>query len=75
MYHFSQENAIEKELEWTDKVTYEVPNVIGKTVEEAKKLLSNFTIEYSSSGDIVAEQTPSPGEKLEDMGVVRLLLK
>lgn len=70
-----QENAIEKELEWTDKVTYEVPNVIGKTVEEAKKLLSNFTIEYSSSGDIVAEQTPSPGEKLEDMGVVRLLLK
>lgn len=70
-----QEDEMEKDLEWTDKITYEVPNVVGKTVDDAKKLLPNFTIEYSGSGNIVAEQSPSPNEKLEDRGTIRLLLK
>ena len=42
-----QEEEVEKDYEWNDKVTYEVPNCIGKSVEEAKKLLVNFKIEYS----------------------------
>lgn len=70
-----QEGEMSKDLEWNDKVTYEVPNVVGKSVEEAKKLLSNFTIEYSGTGTKVAEQSPEANEKLEDQGTVRLLLK
>ncbi len=70
-----QENAMPKDLEWTDKVTYEVPNVVGKSVDEAKKLLSNFTIEYSGTGETVVEQSPKAKEKLEDQGTVRLLLE
>ena len=70
-----QEVGMEKDLEWTDKVTYKVPNVVGKTVEEAKKLLSNFTIEYSGNGEVIAEQSPEANEKLEDQGTVRLLLE
>ena len=70
-----QTGELEKELEWTDKKTYEVPDVIGRTKEEAKKLLQNFTIEYTGTGTIVVEQTPSPGEKQEEKGVVRILLK
>lgn len=70
-----QEGEMAKDLEWTDKVTYEVPNVVGKSVEEAKKLLSNFTIEYSGTGTKVVEQSPKAKEKLEDQGTVRLLLK
>ena len=27
-----QENALTKDLEWNDKVTYEVPNVVGKAI-------------------------------------------
>ncbi len=69
-----QEGEMEKDLEWTDKVTYKVPNVVGKSVEEAKKLLPNFTIEYSGNGDKVVEQSPAAGEKLEDQGTIRLLL-
>lgn len=69
-----QENEMEKDLEWTDKITYEVPNVIGKTKEEAKKMLPNFTIKYSGSGDYVVQQSPEAGEKLEDQGTVRLML-
>lgn len=70
-----QEGGFAKDLEWTDKVTYEVPNVIGKTVKEAKKMLPQFTIEYTGTGDKVIEQTPTAGTKLEEQGVIRLLLK
>lgn len=70
-----QSGGLAKDLEWTDKITYEVPNVKNKTVKEAKKLLPQFTIEYSGTGDKIVEQTPSPGERLEERGVIRLLLK
>ena len=70
-----QKDEMAKDLEWTDKVTYIVPDVVGKNVKEAKKLLPNFTIEYSGTGDTIASQTPEANEKLEDGGVIRLLLK
>lgn len=69
-----QEGEMAKDLEWNDKITYKVPNVIGLDVKSAKKKLENFTIEYSGSGDIVSAQSPIAGEKLEDGGTVRLLL-
>ena len=34
-----QDNQMEKDLEWNDKIYYEVPDVIGKSVDEAKKNL------------------------------------
>lgn len=70
-----QEEGMEKDLEWTDKIMYQVPNVIGKSVKEAKKLLSNFTIEYSGTGETVISQSPDANTKLEDRGTVRLLLE
>ena len=70
-----QEEGMEKDLEWTDKIMYQVPNVIGKSVKEAKKLLSNFTIEYSGTGETVISQSPAANTKLEDRGTVRLLLE
>ena len=69
-----QIGEVEKDYEWNDTVTYKVPNCIGKSVEEAKKLLVNFKIEYSGSGEKVLEQSPSPGTKHDDGGVVKLLL-
>ena len=45
------------------------------TVKEAKKLLTNFNVEYSGSGDIVASQSPEAKTKLEDQGTVKLMLK
>ncbi len=69
-----QEGAVEKDYEWNDIITYEVPNVIGKTVKAAKKELVNFKIEYSGSGEKVLEQSPDPGTRQEDGGVVKLLL-
>ena len=70
-----QEGELEKDLEWTDKPTYKVPNVIGKTVDKAKKKLEKFTIEYSGTGKKVVEQSPSAGEKIEEGGTIKLLLE
>ena len=69
-----QPGGIEKELEWTDKELKEIPNVIGMNIEEAKKQLSDFTIEYTGLGTVVKEQSPSPGEKIELKGTIKLLL-
>ena len=70
-----QKDGMEKDLEWTDKIMYEVPNVVGKNVKEAKKFLSNFTVEYSGTGEKVVSQSSDANTKLEDRGTVRLLLE
>lgn len=69
-----QEGAIEKDYEWNDDVYVEVPNVIGKKVDEAKKILADFEIEYSGSGDYVIEQSPSAKERIPKGATVRLML-
>lgn len=69
-----QSDGMEKDLEWTDKITYEVPNVVGMKVSDAKKLLVNFNIEYSGTGDYIVSQSPEAKEKIEDQSTIRVLL-
>ena len=69
-----QDNQKEKDYEWNDKKYYEVPNVVGLTKSEAKKLLDKFTIEFVGDGNIVKEQTPSANERFYETGTVRLLM-
>lgn len=68
-----QEDQQEKDLEWFDKIYYEVPNVIGKSVKDAKKELFNFEIVVEGNGEKVVEQSPSGGERIEDRSKVRIL--
>lgn len=70
-----QSKEITKDLEWNDKVTYEVPNVIEKNYEEAKKLLINFEIIKNGTGNIVSYQSPKAGTKVEDRSRIRLFMK
>ena len=70
-----QPGGIDKDLEWNDKIYYEVPNVVGLSVKEAKKQLINFNIEYTGTGENVISQSPEAGEKHEDRGTIRLLLE
>ncbi len=69
-----QEGGVEKDYEWSDKVYYEVADVVGKTPKEAKELLEHFTIEYSGSGDVIISQSPEAGTRLEDGSTVKLML-
>ena len=70
-----QPNPLEKDKEWTDKITYEVPNVVGLSLEEAKKELFNFQIIVEGTGNTVFTQSPKAKEKIEDQSKVRMFLK
>lgn len=70
-----QEGEMKKDLEWTDIPTHKVPNVVGKSVDAAKKKLDKFTIKYSGNGETVVAQSPEAGEQLEEGGTIRLLLE
>ena len=70
-----QENEMEKDLEWDDKIYYEIPNVVGLTLEEAKKKLINFEIVQEGNGNKIVAQSPKPKEKCEDRSKVRIIVK
>lgn len=70
-----QENAMEKDLEWTDVPTCSLPNVVGKSLKSAKKKLSKFEIITEGDGNVVFEQSPEAGEIVEEGSKVRLFLK
>lgn len=69
-----QENQIVKDYTWEDKIYYEVPNVVGMDVKEAKKLLINFHIEYMGSGTKVITQSPIANERIAQDDTIVLLL-
>ena len=70
-----QKDELVKDFEWNDKIPYEVPNVVGDTLDVAKEKLSNFEIVIEGKGNIVFEQSPSAGEIIEERGKIRLFLK
>ena len=70
-----QKGELTKDLEWSDKPTYKVPNLIGKNVKTIKKKIKHFHIEYSGTGNTIVAQSPNPKEKLEEEGTIRVLLK
>ncbi len=69
-----QSDQLVKDYTWEDKIYYEVPNVVGKSLKDAKKELKNFTIEYVGNGDTVLYQTPSANERAPQDSTIVLLL-
>ncbi len=68
------ENVKDKEYNYLDDKYYTVPNVIGLEKKEAIKLLNNFSIIYSGSGNVIKDQTPQAGERLKEGEKIKLLL-
>ncbi len=69
-----QSDQLVKDYTWEDKIYYEVPNVVGLTLKDAKKLLTNYKIEYVESGTKVLYQSPSAGERAPAESTIVLLL-
>lgn len=69
-----QPDQKEKDYEWYDKKYYDVPNVVGLTKKEAKKLLYNFDISFEGDGNIVLEQSIKPNTRYYETGTIRLLM-
>ncbi len=69
-----REGGTEMEYNWMDKKYFDIPNVIGMNKEDAIKELKSFQIEWTGSGKIIIEQSPSGGERIQEGSKVRLLL-
>lgn len=67
--------GMEKEYNWMDTKYVVLPNVEGMSLEDAKKTLKGFHLEYSGDGDTVLYQSPKPGYYMKEDGVVKLMLQ
>ena len=63
-----------KEYQWLDVKYSVLPNVVGLSVTEAKKVLKDFKVEYSGEGDKVIYQSPAAEFYTEIGSTVKLLL-
>lgn len=68
------EGASEKNYNYNDKKYIDIPNVVGLNVKEAVKLLKDFKIEYTGTGETVSYQSPAAGERILEGETIRLLL-
>ena len=64
----------EKKYNYNDRKYVTVPNVVNMNIEEANKLLKQFKIEYSNSGEKVIYQSPKKGERILEGEKIKLLL-
>lgn len=67
-------NGIPKEYTWLDTKYVIVPDVVGKSLADAKKELKGFSIEYSGTGENVIYQSPSAGMYAKERGTIVLML-
>lgn len=67
-------SGIPKEYTWLDTKYVTVPDVVGKSLDEAKKDLKGFNIEYSGTGESVVYQSPSAGMYQKENGTIVLML-
>ena len=48
--------------------------MVGKTVDEAKKELKGYLLEYAGSGNTVIYQSPEAKSYVKDGGTIKILL-
>ena len=63
-----------REYTWLDTKYVILPNVVGKSLDEAKKILKGFKIEYSGNGNTVIYQSPEAEYYIPESGEVILML-
>ena len=70
----SSTEGMAKEYNWMDTKYHQIPDVTGKTLEEAQDALKGFSLEYSGEGTTILYQTPEPNSYVKEGGTVKLLL-
>ena len=66
--------GIPKEYTWLDTKYVVAPDVTGRSLDEAKKALKGFNIEYSGNGENVVYQSPNGGMYVKEGGTIVLML-
>ena len=70
----SSTEGMAKEYNWMDTKYHQIPDVTGKTLEEAQDALKGFSLEYPGEGTTILYQTPEPNSYVKEGGTVKLLL-
>ncbi len=68
------ETGMPKQYEWYETEYLKLPDVLGLDKKEARKILKDFKVEYSGSGDTVIYMSPSANQYIKKDGTVKLLL-
>jgi len=66
--------GMEREYTWMDTKYTILPDVRGMHMDEAKKNLKGFQVEYSGEGETVLYQSPNAGSYVKENGSVKILL-
>ena len=67
-------DGMPKEYQWYDTKYIMVPDVIGKDLNEAKKLLKGFKVFYSGNGGKVIYQSPKANYYVKENTSIKLML-
>ena len=59
---------------WLDTKYVMLPNVVGLSLDDAKKELKGFRVEYKGNGDTIIEQSPSGNKYVKEGSIVKLML-
>lgn len=75
IYNLKEDTSgLPKVYRWDDIKYVMIPNVIGKTKKEARKLLNGFKIEFVGDGDKVIDTTPNVNSRVKEGSIIKVLL-
>ena len=69
-----ESGGLDKEYNYYDIKYYQVPSVIGMTINEAISNLKNFKVDIVGNGDRITYQSPNPLTSIKEGETVRLFL-
>ena len=69
-----ESDVMPKEYNWNDIKYQQLPNVVGMNIEDAKKILKGYKLEYSGDGTKIIYQSPQANLYVADNSVVKLML-
>ncbi len=67
-------SGLPKVYRWDDIKYVMIPDVIGKTKKDARKLLNGFSIEFVGDGDKVIDTSPSVNSRTKEGSTIKVLL-
>lgn len=75
IYNLKEDTSgLPKVYRWDDVKYVMIPDVIGKTKKEARRLLNRFKIEFVGDGDKVIDTTPNVNSRVKEGSIIKVLL-
>lgn len=69
-----RKNAPDKEYTWPEEPKVKVPKLIGMTKKDLEEDLSHFKLDVEGEGNVIVDQEPRPGVRVEDGATIRIYL-